>query len=159
MAPGPRSLPRRSHGPNLPAAAGAAVTAPGLDLPPGTTLRLYRGGQVLFESGRRWLHPLFDLEEHLARTGLDPAGTRLADRITGRAAAFLVVRLGIRDLDTRLLSDRAVPVLDAHGVRWRCDERVERVLCMTEDLLADVQDPGEAWTLLQARRARSQARE
>ena len=132
---------------------------PELDLPAGVTLRLYAGGRVAFESGGRWLHPLFDLEEHLARTGLDPAGARLVDRITGRAAAFLVVRMGIRTLDTRLLSDRAVPVLDAHGVRWRCAERVERVLCRTEDLLADVLDAEAAWTLLQARRARSQVRE
>jgi hypothetical protein len=132
---------------------------PELDLPAGVTLRLYVGGGVVFESGGRWLHPLFELEEHLARTGLDPAGARLVDRITGRAAAFLVVRMGIRILDTRLLSDRAVPLLDAHGVRWRCAERVERVLCRTEDLLADVRDPDAAWTLLQARRARSQVRE
>jgi hypothetical protein len=122
------------------------------------TLRLYRGDRTLFESGRHWLHPLFDLEEHLARTGLDPAGTRLVDRITGRGAAFLVVRMGIRALDTRLLSDRAVPVLEAYGVSWRCAERVERVLCMTEDLLAEVREPGEAWALLQERRARALAR-
>jgi hypothetical protein len=132
---------------------------PERDLPTGVTLRLYVDGEVVFESGGRWLHPLFELEEHLARTGLDPAGARLVDRITGRAAAFLVVRMGIRILDTRLLSDRAVPLLDAHGVRWRCAERVERVLCRTEDLLADVQDAEAAWTLLQARRARSQVRE
>jgi len=31
---------------------------------------------------------------------------------------------------------------------------VDRVLCATEDLLADIQDPEAAWSLLQERRAR-----
>jgi hypothetical protein len=124
-----------------------------LELPAPLTLRLYRGTEVLFSSEKHWLHPLFDLEAFFARGGQDPAGTRLVDRITGRAAAFLVVRLGIRDLDTRVLSRRAIPVLEAHGVRVRRGEEIDRVACATEDLLADIQDPQEAWALLQQRRA------
>ena len=68
---------------------------PGLDLPEPLTLRLYAGAEVLFSSDRHWLHPLFELEAFFAQGGPDPAGTRLVDRITGRAAAFLVARLGI----------------------------------------------------------------
>jgi zinc transport system ATP-binding protein len=128
-----------------------------LDLPAPLTLRLYQGAEVLFSSEKHWLHPLFDLEAFFAQGGADPAGTRVADRITGRAAAFLVVRLGIRELDTGILSRRAVPVLEQYGVRFRCREQVDRVTCATEDLLADTQDPEAAWTILQDRRARGQA--
>ena len=128
---------------------------PELDLPAPLTLRLYQGDEVLFSSEKHWLHPLFDLEDFFAQDGRDPAGTRLVDRITGRAAAFLVVRLGIRELRTGLLSRRAIPVLERHGVHFHCGEEVDRVLCATEDLLAGVEDPEAAWTLLQARRAYS----
>ena len=126
-------------------------------LPPPLTLRLYERGEVIFSSEKHWLHPLFDLEAFFAQSGRDPARTCLVDRVTGRAAAFLVVRLGIRELRTLVLSRRAIPVLEQHGVRYRCHEEVERVLCATEDLLAEIQDPESAWSLLQKRRARSVA--
>lgn len=125
------------------------------ELPAPLTLGLYAGAELVFSSDKHWLHPLFDLEGFLPRSGRDPARTRLVDRITGRAAAFLVVRLGIRDLRTGLLSRRAVPVLERYGVRYRSLELVDRVLCATEDLLADIQDPEAAWSLLQERRARA----
>jgi len=125
------------------------------ELPAPLTLRLFRGTEVLFSSDRHWLHPLFDLEAFLAESGHDPAGTRLVDRITGRAAAFLVVRMGIRELDTLVLSRRAIPVLERHGVRTRCREEVDRVQCATEDLLAGIEDPEAAHALLLERRARS----
>ena len=128
-----------------------------LELPPPLTLCLYRGPERIFSSDKHWLHPLFDLEAFFAQSGAAPAGTCLVDRITGRAAAFLVVRLGIRDLRTLLLSRRAVPVLEQHGVHYRCREQVDRVACATEDLLAGIQDPEAAWRLLQERRARALA--
>ena len=129
-----------------------------LDLPAPLTLGLYEGSELLFASGQHWLHPLFELEGFFARRGREPSRTRLADRITGRAAAFLVVRLGVRELRTGILSRRAIPVLERHGVRFQCREEVDRVLCATEDLLADIQDPDAAWTLLQARRMKALAR-
>ena len=127
---------------------------PELDLPPPLTLRLYQGGQVVYASEKHWLHPLFDLEAFFAQSGLDPAGTCLVDRVTGRAAAFMVVRLGIRELRTLVLSRRAIPVLEQAGVRYACREEVDRILCATEDLLAPIQDPEAAWDLLQERRGR-----
>jgi hypothetical protein len=128
---------------------------PALELPAPLTLRLYSGDAVIFSSEKHWLHPLFDLEAFFRDSGQDPARTRLVDRITGRAAAFLVVRLGIRDLRTRVLSRRAIPVLERFGVHHQCDELIDKVLCATEDLLAETQDPEAAWVLLQERRARA----
>ena len=126
------------------------------ELPEALTLRLYDGDRVAFESGRHWLHPLFELEPFLA--GADPelpGRARLVDRITGRAAAFLVARMGIRELRTGLLSRRAEPVLARFGVCTTCVERVDRILCATEDELAEIEDPGTAFALLLARRARA----
>jgi hypothetical protein len=120
---------------------------PGLHLPAPLTLRLFDGDGVIFSSERHWLHPLFDLEAFFAQGGQDPARTRLVDRITGRAAAFLVARL--------ILSHRAIPILARYGVWYRCGELVDRVTCVTEDLLAETQDLETAWSLLQERRSRS----
>jgi zinc transport system ATP-binding protein len=124
-------------------------------LPSPLTLRLYEGPDVIFTSEKHWLHPLFDLEDFFRAGGHDPARTRLVDQITGRAAAFLVARLGIRELETRVLSRRAVPVLQEHGVTFRCHELVDRILCATEELLADTLSLEEAWALLQERRTRA----
>jgi len=129
---------------------------PGLLLPAPFTLRLLAGPDVVFSSEKHWLHPLFDLEAYFAASGRDPAGTRLVDRVTGRAAAFLVARLGIRELETLVLSRRALPVLERFKVRHRYRDLVDRIPCATEDLLAGILDPEAAWAILQDRRSRSQ---
>ena len=136
---------------------GDLLPDPGLRLPPPLTLRLYAGTEVVFASDKHWLHPLFDLEAFFAQSGQDPARTRLVDRITGRAAALLVARLGVPELHTLILSRRALPILARHGIRYRCGELVDRVACATEDLLAETQDLEAAWSLLQERRSRSHA--
>ena len=125
------------------------------ELPAPDTLRLYRGPDLVFASDRHWLHPLFELEEFLARSGQETAGTCLLDRVTGRAAAFLLVRLGIRNLSTLALSRRALPVLVRFGVVVQARTTVDRIGCATEDLLAAVEDPEAAWVLLQERRRRA----
>ena len=130
---------------------------PGEWLPAPLTLCLFSGDETIFSSEKRWLHPLFDLEAFFTQGGHDPAKTRLVDRITGRAAAMLVARLGIPELHTPILSRRAIPILARHGIHYRFRELVDRVACTTEDLLAETQDLEAAWLLLQERRSRSHA--
>jgi len=134
-----------------------ALRAPELGLPAHLTLQLFDGDEVIFSSGKHWLLPLFDLEEFFAQSGHDPARTRLVDRVTGRAAALLVARLGIPELRTLLLSRRALPVLEAHGIRYSCRDLVDRVHCATEDLFDQDQDLESVWSQLQERRLRSTA--
>ena len=125
-----------------------------LPLPAPLTLRLYAGDEVIYSSDSHWLHPLFELEAFFAQSGQDPAQTRLVDRVTGRAAAFLVARLGIPELHSLLLGRRAIPVLEHCGIRYRCDKLVDQISCVTEELLAETQDLEAAWSLLQERRFR-----
>ena len=133
------------------------IRDPGLELPAPWTLCLYQGTERLFASEGRWLHPLFELEAFFALSGQDPRRTRLVDRITGRAAALLVARMGIPELHTLVLSRRAVPVLARNGIRCRFREQVDRIACATEDLLAGIEDPEAAWSILEQRRATSVA--
>lgn len=132
------------------------VPFPGPDLPSGVTCQYWVGEQLCFASGRRWLHPLFDLADHLGGAKADRRGL-LVDTIIGRGAAFLIARMGIPRVQTRLVSRLAIPVLDAHGVAWFAGAEVDRVQCATEAELAQVADLGEACRLLARRRERAGA--
>ena len=134
------------------------MTEDGLELPAPLTLRLLSAETVLFASERHWLHPLFDLEAWLAQEGRSTAGTLQVDRVTGRAAAFLVARLGIPALRTGLLSRRAIPVLERHGIAYQALETVDRIACATEDQLLTVEDGATAYRLLLERRLRAGTR-
>ena len=153
----PRGLARR--GPADPSAVKPeAKVWQDQDLAPPLTLKFLRGQEVLFTSEGRWLHPLFELEAHLARTQEPPAGTLVVDRVTGRAAACLMARLGLPRLRTGVLSRLAIPILEAHDIACLAGQIVDRLPCATEDELAGVDDLEAAYRLLQERRARSLAR-
>ncbi len=104
---------------------------------------LYRGESVYTSTGK-WLHPLLDFETFLIERALDPAEIELEDKIVGKAAALLMVRLGIRTVRAGLASDPAMEVFRRNGVSCTCGQRVPRIQCMTETLLADIDDPEEA---------------
>lgn len=118
------------------------------------TLTVRRKGETLFQSGGKWLHPLLDLEEAIHRNGWNPEELDLEDKIVGKAAAFLIVRMGIPRVYAHLLSDLAVEVFQRHGVRFRWDERKPRIACQTEQILATIDDPEEAALVIRRRAGR-----
>jgi Domain of unknown function (DUF1893) len=149
-------------------------------LPPGATMAIWplagpgavgAAGAPIYRSDGKWLHPLFELLELLsredsaadpgdavARTALASAGGLfLRDRVIGRAAAFLILRSGIRHAYADLVSDGAVAVFEAAGGQLAWGERVAAIGCQTESLLRDVADPNVAWPLLEARLAAARA--
>ena len=141
-------------------------------LPEGVTMQFYLRpagavgvpGKLLFSSAKKWLHPLFELEEFLAAYG---KGGRdfstcefggelfLRDRVVGRAAAFLIVRMGIRRVETDILSRRAIPLLQENSVATEAIATVDAIDCMTEDLLKDKSNPQEVYALLAERRKKA----
>jgi hypothetical protein len=135
------------------------AVSPLAPLAPGQTLRVTDAqGAVVFESQGRWLHPLFDLADYLkGHPSVDPSGLRVRDRVVGRAAAFLLVRMGVRTLETDVISLRAQDILAGAGTRWAAGTEVDRIGCQTEDLLAEVTDSAAAWTILVERRAKALA--
>ena len=121
-------------------------------LPPHVSLQvLSPEGQVLYESGGKWLHPLMEVEAFLARTGLDPRFLILHDRIAGRAAASLGVRMGFRIVKLCLMSRLAERVYLNHDVCYEADGIVERIACKTEDLIDDSMDLDEVHALIHRR--------
>ena len=143
-------------------------------LPNGITMQLFlldhdsKGlpGKILFSSSKKWLHPLFELEEFLrlhAKNGntfgfeggliASSADLFLRDRIIGHAAAFLIIRLGISKVETNIVSRRALSLLNANAVSIEAIETLDVIKCITEDLLIGILEPDKVYSILTERRA------
>jgi len=118
------------------------------------TLRAYLGEQEIFSSTGKWLYPLFELEEFLRTSSYPPQSLRLEDKIVGKAAALLFVRLGIRQVKAGVLSKLGREVLERHNVQYRAAQIVERIDCQTEILLSGVEDPEQAYRIVAKRAGR-----
>ncbi|MCH3918642.1 MAG: DUF1893 domain-containing protein [Spirochaetia bacterium] len=117
------------------------------NLPEGKTLCVCEDDKLIFSSSGKWLHPLFELERFLSKQ--QPAGTLSAhDTAGGKAAAALMVRMGIKKVKFNLISKPAESFLENHGIAYSYDRQVERLACMTETLLQDIDDLDEIYRLL-----------
>lgn len=119
------------------------------------SLEFLIGGQVLFASSGKWLHPLFELEQFLKVRGMEASQGEIRDKVIGRGSAFLIVRLGIRKARAGILSLLGKDVLDHAGVEYRWDTLVEEIACRTEGILRAVTDPEDAYRILAERRRKA----
>ncbi len=115
------------------------------------TLSVRLGETLLFESSGSWLHPLFELETFVREKGIDLSCAEARDKVIGKAAALLMVRLGIGRVHGRLVSSLALGVFDLAGTPISWEEQVPRIGCRTEDLLRDIDDPEVAYEILKER--------
>ena len=117
------------------------------------TLEVFSAGTLVFSSNGRWLYPLFELEDFLAARDYEPAALTVRDKIVGRAAALLLIRLGIRDVRAGIMSEIGKEALEKHGVSYEYDSLVDRIACRTEEMLATEYDPERAHVMLKKRAA------
>jgi hypothetical protein len=122
------------------------------------TLRVFHGKREVFSSNGKWLHPLFELEEYLCSSPHGPQSLRAEDKIVGKAAALLLVHLGIRNVRAGVLSELGRDVLERFRVLYSAEQTVQRIDCQTEILLAEVEDPEQAYRLVAARAGRQDRR-
>jgi zinc transport system ATP-binding protein len=121
---------------------------------PEPSLELLHREKPIFQSFGHWLHPLFELEDFLAAHSYPLNEMVLRDKIIGKAAALLIVRLGIRQVEAGLLSRLGESTLETHGVRYSCSKCVDRIACQTEELLRAIDDADEAYSILAKRAGR-----
>lgn len=114
-------------------------------------LELYRDKECIFSSNGRWVYPLFDLEKFLEESGMDRGSLFLKDKIAGRAAAYLMVYMGLKQVHITLLSRLALEVYKEYGVTVTYDRLTDRIKCKTETLLEGVDSPEVAYRLLKQR--------
>ncbi len=109
---------------------------------------------TVFSSFGKWLYPLFDLEDHLREHPLDMSQAEIRDKVIGKAAALLIVRLGTGRVYGETISDLGIAVFEAAYLPFSYGQRVPRIACKTEELLAEIDDLEEAYRILCQRAGR-----
>ena len=109
------------------------------------------GEDLTLTTRERGVKPLADwLEE-----GRNLAGCWAADKVVGKATAYLYCLLKVRGVWARVMSRPALEVLRANGIEARYDELAEHIInrrgdgmCPFEQAVLEAADPTAAWTLI-----------
>lgn len=116
----------------------------------GHTLCLCRGEDCI-TSDERGIAPLM----RLLGEGADLAGYSAADKVVGRAAAFLFVLAGVREVYAEVLSEGAEKTLAERGVAYSFGSKTARIVnrsgngfCPMETAVQGVNDPRAAYEIL-----------
>jgi Domain of unknown function (DUF1893) len=107
---------------------------------------------IIFTSDGHWLYPLFELENFLNSSTYSIDDISLDDKLIGRGAAVLITAMGIKRCHGRILSRKALTVLDHYKIHYTYDELVDSLQCQTETALTDDMSLDESYEEL-ARRA------
>ena len=112
----------------------------------GCTLALFRGDECV-TSSERGIKALL----RLYRGGQDFSSFSAADRVVGKAAAFLYVLLGIREVYAPVISEGALAVLEEYGIQATYDTCVKVImnragtgLCPMEQAVLEIAEPKAA---------------
>lgn len=112
------------------------------------------GDNKEYTSRQRGVKPLLDLLE----SGAELRGCSAADRVVGRAAAFLYVMLGVKEVHAGVMSVPAEEVFRRFGIACGCARRVEAIFnrtntgfCPMESAVWDIEEPEEALAAIKAK--------
>ena len=104
-------------------------------------------GENIYTATERGVKPLLNWLDN----GLDLTDYSAADRVVGRATAFLYCLLGVKEVYARVMSHPAAEVLKAAGIAAEAGQLVEGIInrrgtgpCPFEAAVLDIQDPQEA---------------
>jgi len=125
------------------------------------SLVIAKKGRVLFETESHGINGLLKAIKKLQE---NTAGSSVADRIVGRAAALLLVYAGVVAVFADTASDGGIEVLKNNHIFHEFGRRVPRILdskrvdvCPFEKLVAEFSNPREAYEELKARCAPKKA--
>ena len=111
-------------------------------------------GDDEYTSRARGVKPLLDLIDDARSL----AGYCVADRVVGRAAAYLYVELGARAVHALIMSRAAQEVFTRYSLPCTCDTLVDAIanrtntgLCPMESAVWDITDPAEAERAIRAK--------
>ena len=112
------------------------------------SLQVIVNQEIVFQSNGKWLYPIFDLEDHLQNNPVNMAEAMIRDKVIGKAAALLLIRLDPKSIHGDVMSDLAIDVLMQFDCLFSYDKRVARIDCETEEILMPVNDPEAAHKIL-----------
>jgi hypothetical protein len=113
-----------------------------------SSLQVFVDNQIVYENDGRWLLPLFDLEEFLISQPLPINQALVRDKIIGKAAALLLIRLGVGHVHGKIMSELGHLALSQANLPHSYDRWVEQIDCKTEEILRAVDEPNEAYKIL-----------
>ena len=103
---------------------------------------------TVYTSTFRGVKPLVQWKEN----GLEIRGFSAADKVIGRATAFLYVLLGVSEVYAKVISKPALEVLQEHDVYTEYDELVDNIInragdgiCPFEAAVMEMLKPEEAY--------------
>lgn len=104
-------------------------------------------GQTVFTSRERGVKPLL----HWLEEGYILPGFSAADKVVGKATAFLYCLLGAKAVHAGVMSDAAMAVFREYGIRATCDKQVDYIrnrqntgMCPMEEATRNVSVPEDA---------------
>lgn len=104
-------------------------------------------GDIVYTGTERGVKPLVDW----LNKKVDLRGFSAADKVVGKAAAFLYVLSGVTDLYAGVMSEPANDILIQNGIDCVFDKAVKAILnrsntgfCPMETAVRDIDDPNEA---------------
>ena len=116
----------------------------------GYTCVIYKDGEQ-FTSEQRGVRPLV----LWLNTGCNFSGFSAADKVVGKATAFLYILLGVKNLYARVLSKPAFSVLETNGIKVEYEELVPNIInrsgtgmCPFEEVVFGETDPATALELI-----------
>lgn len=119
----------------------------------GHTICLCKDGKLL-TSDKRGISPMMDFIEE----DRDFEGYSVADKIVGKAAAFLFVLAGVTEVYAEVVSSEGKRVLDEHGIPCSFSVMTENIvnrkgdgICPMESAVNEENDPKKAYALLKAK--------
>lgn len=129
------------------------------DLPSGISLQVFNNEELIFSSEKKWLHPLFELENFLKNFAGEKNNLSSHDSAIGKAAAVLSIRLGIKRIHAELISEIAKNFIEEYNknhpeteqVQFSYKTLVPKLMCATENQLENMSDINEMYFLLRQR--------
>lgn len=116
-------------------------------------------GSDIRTSTARGVRPLLELLDEGSW-----AGYSAADKVVGKATAFLYVLLGVRAVYAPLMSESAICVLESHGIEFHYVTKVPAIFnrsrtgfCPMESATRDIEDPQLALSAVREALARMNA--
>jgi hypothetical protein len=111
-------------------------------------------GEKTYTSTENGIKPLLDWLD----SGLDLQGFSAADKVAGKAAAFLYVRLGVKEVYADVMSEAAAAVFAEYNIEAKAGTSVKNIInragtgnCPMEEAVKDVADPVQAESVLRAK--------
>ena len=108
-------------------------------------------GTEIYTSTQRGVKPLVEFLE----SGTAFAGFSAADKVVGRATAYLYVLLGVKELFAQVISKPALAVLQENGIAVECGSLVDNIInrkgdgiCPFESAVMDIAAPQEAYAAI-----------